>query len=96
MFLSRDEFVRRFQICINVPFKQYQEWEAVLMKTYHKQNITQQQNNLSDKLEKVKKSGKKIKKVIAKSLVMKVRKYWTKKDCTTKWEWECTMRSTLW
>ena len=45
------------------------------MKTYNKQNITQQQNNLSDKLEKVKKSGKKIKKVIAKSLVMKVRKY---------------------
>lgn len=45
------------------------------MKTYDKQNITQQQNNLSDKLKKVKKSGKKIKKVIAKSYVMKVRKY---------------------
>ena len=45
------------------------------MRTYDKQNITQQQNNLSDKLEKVKKSGKKIKKEIAKSLVMKVRKY---------------------
>ena len=53
------EFVRRFQICINVPFKQHHEWEAVLMKTYNKQNITQQQNNLSDKLKKVKKSGKK-------------------------------------
>lgn len=45
------------------------------MRTYDKQNITQQQNNLSDKLEKVKKSGKKIKKVIPKSYVMKVRKY---------------------
>ena len=49
------------------------------MKTYDKQNITQQQNNLSDKLGKVKKSSKKIKKVIAKSYVMKVQKYGTKK-----------------